>query len=88
MAAPICGWLADRSQSRRLPFLLGLVLLAAATVMLCLGRSMAVLVTGRILQGLSASVVWVVGLALVADTVGEADGTLEPFRRSVSADTK
>lgn len=37
--------------------------------MLCLGRSIAVLVAGRVLQGLSASVVWTVGLALMADSV-------------------
>jgi MFS family permease len=37
--------------------------------MLNLGRSIAVLIVGRILQGTSAAVVWCVGLALVADTV-------------------
>jgi MFS family permease len=37
--------------------------------MLHLGKSIAVLVTARVLQGFSASVVWIVGLALLADTV-------------------
>lgn len=37
--------------------------------MLNLGSSIAVLVVGRILQGLSAAVVWVVGLALLADSI-------------------
>jgi MFS family permease len=37
--------------------------------MLNLGRNIAVLIVGRILQGISAAVVWCVGLALVADTV-------------------
>ncbi|KAL5329899.1 hypothetical protein ACEPPN_003419 [Leptodophora sp. 'Broadleaf-Isolate-01'] len=37
--------------------------------MLCAGSSLAVLITGRLLQGLSASVVWTVGLALLSDTV-------------------
>ncbi|KAI9703307.1 MAG: hypothetical protein M1836_007873 [Candelina mexicana] len=41
--------------------------------MLCIGSSVGVLVTGRLLQGLSAAVVWVVGLALLVDTVGEKD---------------
>ena len=41
--------------------------------MLCLGRSIAVLAVGRLLQGLSAAVVWTVGLALLVDTVGPAD---------------
>ena len=76
VAAPITGWLADRSPSRRTPFLIGILILAGATVMLCVGRSISVLVVGRILQGASASVVWVVGLAVIADTVGPAEGKL------------
>lgn len=69
-AAPICGWLADRSSSRRMPMLLGLVALGGATVIICLGKSIAVLAIGRVLQGISASVPWVVGLSLIVDTVG------------------
>ncbi|KAL8740877.1 MAG: hypothetical protein Q9190_006460 [Brigantiaea leucoxantha] len=72
-AAPVCGWLADRSTSRRLPLLVGLLALAGATLMLCFGRSITVLVVGRILQGASAAVVWTVGLALLVDTVGPHD---------------
>jgi predicted MFS family arabinose efflux permease len=49
--------------------LLGLLALAASTILLNLGTSIAVLIAGRVLQGVSAAVVWVVGLALVADTV-------------------
>lgn len=70
VAAPICGWFADRSHSRYWPLLLGILALAGATAMLCVGSSIAVLATGRVLQGISAAVVWVVGLALVVDTVG------------------
>lgn len=39
--------------------------------MLCLARSLPLLIAGRALQGASAGVVWVVGLALLADTVGK-----------------
>lgn len=39
--------------------------------MLCAGKSLAVLITGRILQGLSAAIVWTVGLALLSDTVSK-----------------
>ncbi|KAK0864378.1 hypothetical protein LTR87_015827 [Friedmanniomyces endolithicus] len=70
VASPICGWLADRSSSRRLPLLCGLLALGGCTVMLCIGSSIAVLAAGRVLQGFSAAVVWVVGLALMVDTVG------------------
>lgn len=38
--------------------------------MLCVGKSIAVLLVGRMLQGFSAAVVWTVGLALLVDTVG------------------
>ena len=71
VAAPICGVVADRSSSRRAPLLGGLLVLAGATVMLCLGRSIGVLVAGRLLQGGSAAVVWTVALALLSDTVGK-----------------
>lgn len=73
VTAPICGWLADRSDSRRTPLLAGLLALAGSTVMLCLGRTIGVIAAGRVLQGMSAAVVWVVGLALLVDTVGGDD---------------
>ena len=69
--SPVAGIIADRySKSRQLPFLLGLLALVLATVLLALGQSIAVLAVARVLQGLSAAVVWTVGLALVLDTVG------------------
>ncbi len=64
------GWIADRTSSRRLPFLSGLAALLAATLMLSLGKSIAVLVMARIFQGMSGAVVWTVGLAMIMDTVG------------------
>lgn len=68
LASPFCGWFADRSTSRRFPLLLGLLALTGATVMLHVGSSVGVLIAGRILQGISAAVVWTVGLALMVDT--------------------
>ncbi|KAF2150252.1 MFS general substrate transporter [Myriangium duriaei CBS 260.36] len=76
IACPFCGWYADNSKSRKRPLLIGLIALAGATAILTIGNSIVVLIVGRILQGFSAAVVWVVGLALVADTVG-ADGVGE-----------
>lgn len=64
------GIVADRLSARRTPFLLGLVALLAATLLLGLGQSVAVLAIARVLQGLSAAVVWTVGLILILDTVG------------------
>lgn len=73
VTAPFVGWYADRSSSRREPLLIGLVALAGATVMLCLARNIGVLVAGRVLQGVSASIVWTTGQALLVDTVGQKD---------------
>lgn len=73
VGSAVCGWLADKSNSRRAALLGGLVVLLGSTVMLCLGRSVKLLVAGRLIQGLSASVVWCVGLALLADTAGQHD---------------
>jgi MFS family permease len=57
VGSPIFGWFADKSTSRRVPLLLGLIALGGSTTMLCAGSSLVVLVTGRLMQGLSASVV-------------------------------
>ena len=72
-ASPLCGWLADHSSSRRLPLLFGLLTLGGATLMLCLGTSIVLLIIGRLLQGISAAIVWTVGLALLVDTTGQEE---------------
>ena len=68
--SPPAGIIADRLPSRQLPFLLGLVALLLATLLLFLGQTVIVLAVARVLQGMSAAVVWTIGLALVLDTVG------------------
>ncbi|CAI7638176.1 unnamed protein product [Penicillium glandicola] len=55
-------------EQRRSPLLIGLVALTGATIILCLATSLPVLIVGRVLQGFSASITWVVGLTLLADT--------------------
>lgn len=67
------GIIADKVQTRQAPFLGGLAALLAASVMLAVGQSTAVLVVARVLQGISAAFVWTVGLAMVLDTVGPGD---------------
>ncbi|ETI27505.1 hypothetical protein G647_09696 [Cladophialophora carrionii CBS 160.54] len=64
------GIIADRTKSRRMPFLCGLAALLAATLLLSLGQNIPTLVVARVLQGTSAAVVWTVGLAMILDTVG------------------
>ncbi|KAF5023765.1 hypothetical protein F66182_4198 [Fusarium sp. NRRL 66182] len=55
--------------NRRFPMLVGLIVLSGATVFLCVGRTLALFMVGRALQGVSAALTWTVGLALVVDTV-------------------
>ncbi|KAJ4306101.1 hypothetical protein N0V88_000897 [Collariella sp. IMI 366227] len=74
LGSPVAGFYADRTQSRRWPFILGLIALCASTLLLCLGKTIVLLVIGRILQGLSAAIVWSVGLALLVDTIGKDIG--------------
>ncbi|OJJ97145.1 hypothetical protein ASPACDRAFT_80634 [Aspergillus aculeatus ATCC 16872] len=69
--SPIFGYFADRSSSRQLPFMIGLFALGGTTVVFWFARSLSSLVIARALQGLSAAVVWTVGMALVVDTVGK-----------------
>lgn len=68
--SPIAGVLADKTSTRQAPFLLGLTALLLATIMLFLGESIAVLALARVLQGISAAIVWTIGLALCLETVG------------------
>lgn len=73
IASPLFGYYADRSPSRRTPLLLGFFSNAAATAVLYLAQNVWILALSRFLQGLSAAVVYTVGFALLADTVGSAD---------------
>lgn len=72
IGAPIAGWFADRTSSRRGPYLLGLIALAISTLAFSLGQSTVVLFVGRLVQGGSSAAVHTVGMAILADTVGQA----------------
>ncbi len=67
------SWLADRIASRRPLLLLGLGLMGVATVLFYLATNVYILVVNRFLQGLSAAIVYSGGLALLVDTVGQAE---------------
>ncbi|KAJ5899888.1 hypothetical protein N7495_004632 [Penicillium taxi] len=69
VGSPLFGYVADYSQRKTLPFVAGLVALAASTGLFVIARSLSVLIIARALQGLSAAAVWVVGLAILADNV-------------------
>ncbi|KAK7969141.1 Major facilitator superfamily domain protein [Apiospora saccharicola] len=74
VASPLAGLYADHTSSRRWPLLLGLIALAASTLLLCFGHSIGLLVLGRLLQGVSAAIVWSVGCALLVDALDTAVG--------------
>ncbi|TGJ84891.1 hypothetical protein E0Z10_g3863 [Xylaria hypoxylon] len=74
VGSPVAGIYADYTSSRRWPLLLGLVSLAGSTFLLAFGNSIGLFVLGRVLQGLSAAVVWSVGCALLVDTMGSSVG--------------
>lgn len=71
VGSPIFGYFADKGTSRQGPFIIGLLALGGSTIMFWVARTLASLVIARVLQGLSAAVVWTVGMALVVDTVGK-----------------
>lgn len=66
------GWISDKVGSRRRPFIVGLLLLSVGNAMIAFGKTFTVLVMARLLQGMSAAIVWTVGIAMVQDTVGPA----------------
>lgn len=74
VGSPAAGYVCDRMASRTPCFLSGLLLLLGSTLMLCFARSITLLLVARILQGLSAAVVWTVSLSILTDRVG-AKGT-------------
>ncbi|THC97338.1 hypothetical protein EYZ11_003172 [Aspergillus tanneri] len=65
----MAGYVTDRIESRWWPLMIGLIALAGATALLCVGTNIGLWVAGRLLQGASAAVVWTVGCALLVDSV-------------------
>jgi MFS family permease len=56
VSASLLGWYADRSSTRRLPFLAGRAMLTGATALLCIGTSVGTLLASRFLHRFSAAV--------------------------------
>ncbi|KFY13024.1 hypothetical protein V492_03530 [Pseudogymnoascus sp. VKM F-4246] len=68
--SPVIGYISDLVSTRQAPFFLGLLALLGSTALFLLGQSLLVLFVARILQGLSAALVWTVGLVLCVEAVG------------------
>lgn len=69
----ICGWVADHTSNRSIPFYTGLIMLFLATLLFGVAKASWVFVISRLLQGFSAAITYTVGLALLVDTVGRKD---------------
>ncbi|EAU38276.1 predicted protein [Aspergillus terreus NIH2624] len=69
VCCPLFGYIIDISPTRRLAYLLGLILLGASMGLLAIARSVALFVAARLLQGSATAVVIVAGLALLTDSV-------------------
>lgn len=73
ITGPIVGHFSDKSSNRKSPMLLALAGSMVGTFLLASARSVPVLFLGRALQAVNGSVSWVVGMATIADRVGEED---------------
>lgn len=60
------GW-----TSRQMPLLIGQLALIGSQILLMLAPNYALMAIARVFQGVSSSVIWVVGLALLVDTTPE-----------------
>ncbi|KAL6715401.1 hypothetical protein ACLMJK_006362 [Lecanora helva] len=73
IGSPVAGSFADHANSRRGPYLCGLIALAFSTIAFSFGRTAWILLVGRLVQGFSSAAVHTVGVAILADTVGQGD---------------
>jgi predicted MFS family arabinose efflux permease len=71
ISSPFVAILGELCDSRRTPLLGCLAFMAAATVLFMETASYPAMIVARILQGISATGVWTLGLALVFDSVPE-----------------
>lgn len=71
ISGPIIGHFADKSPNRKTPLLLSLLACIIGTGMISGAPSVTILFIGRVMQGVAASAVWIVGFATIADTVSE-----------------
>lgn len=71
VTGPIIGHFADQSSNRKTSLLYSLWASLVGTVLVACAPSLWMLFLGRVLQGISGSAIWIVGLATIANAVGE-----------------
>lgn len=67
----LCAWYVDRNSSRRVPWWIGIILITAGSILFGFSTNLAMLICSRILQGLSSSILYTVGLAVLVDIIGK-----------------
>ncbi|EGC40530.1 hypothetical protein DICPUDRAFT_73858 [Dictyostelium purpureum] len=80
IGTPIFGIASDRV-GRKIPFIIGMIMLALSTILFAYGHFLVVLFLARFVQGLSSAAAWVIGLSMIADIFpndqfGTASGTV------------
>jgi MFS transporter, DHA1 family, solute carrier family 18 (vesicular amine transporter), member 1/2 len=66
------GAVSDRT-GRKVPMVLGMLALAASTILFAFGNTLPWLFAARLVQGAADAITWVVGFALIADLYGPAE---------------
>ncbi|KUL83038.1 hypothetical protein ZTR_09909 [Talaromyces verruculosus] len=69
VSSPVVAYFSDKGSSRKVPFLVGLIAVAGATIMFWLARSPTTMIIARSLQGVAEAAMWTIGNALVVDTM-------------------
>ncbi|KAJ5538713.1 hypothetical protein N7494_008192 [Penicillium frequentans] len=65
------GYIADKIPSRQASFLAALIAEAIGTILVMIATNVPILLIGRSIQAVGGNGAWIVGLATVADTVGQ-----------------
>ncbi|GJE87860.1 MFS general substrate transporter [Phanerochaete sordida] len=72
LSTPPIAMFSERYNTRTWPLVMGQVILIGSQIMLMLAPTYWLMVIARIIQGISSSIIWVVGLALLCDTASES----------------
>lgn len=67
----LCALICGRLQARRIPLFFGVIALLGGTTVIFFTTSLPFMVMGRLLQGAGSADTWILGQALVTETVGK-----------------
>ncbi|KAL4956400.1 MFS general substrate transporter [Aspergillus filifer] len=73
VATPLNANLADRVKSRKVPLLVSLGACLVGTLLVAFTPSLPAVYVGRVLQAIADSAAWIVGLAMLTDSVDQQD---------------